>query len=149
VPEEVLVFAVSDSGEPYGLWLGPHDKERFPEPIVEVAASSEPECMGFCANTLSSFLLGETVLGLILEEQRTALLKHLGPYGLTEDLLPEGAALDAYLGKSTGADGESLSLRAMESLGALRRWANPQVGSAHYNPYTARLDRQALEKLLN
>ncbi|MCB1019783.1 MAG: SMI1/KNR4 family protein [Acidobacteria bacterium] len=144
-PDEVLVFGANGSGEPYGLWTGRRNAWRFPEPIIHIGAIFEPGCMGLTAPSLLSFLLRETVLGLVLANQQHALLLHLAAYGLPEDGLPSSTEIDALLAMSPSADAQSAGRR----LAALERWCLGGAMPDHDDPYRARLDGDALEALLN
>jgi hypothetical protein len=148
IPAKALPFGACQGGEPYALWIGVHDRRRFPEPIVEIGMISGTGCMGLAAPSLGSFLLGETVVGLALEERPEALLDHLRPFGLTREILPDPAAIHAFLHEIAKEPGDSMTKRAMDGLHALHRWANPWAESRRSSPYTARLGAPALGRLL-
>jgi len=78
IPEDVVVFGDNGCGEPYGLWIGPHDSTRFPEPIVIVGEIFEPGSMGLYSQDLISFLLEETSEGLRLAGREFAIHENFG-----------------------------------------------------------------------
>ncbi len=143
VPADVLAFGANGSGEPYGLWVEPHDAKRFPEPIVQIGEIFEPGCMGLWSPSLRSFLLEETVMGLILSNRQDAVVEH---FGLAADRLPTPGMVDGLLGKRKLSDVESVE--AARRLREIERWAAPDFDPAYQDPYTARLDIAEMTKLL-
>lgn len=143
VPAEVLAFGANGSGEPYGLWIGPHDAERFPEPIVQIGEIFEPGCMGLWAPSLRALLLEETVCGLVLKNHQSVVAER---FGLALDSLPDEAMVDAMVEYRDPTGPEFVE--GARRFRLIENWAAPDLDPAYQDPYKARLDAAALAKLL-
>lgn len=142
VPNEIIVFASDGSGEPYGLWTGPCDTRRFPEPIVQIGAIFEPDCMGVTSESLVRLLFDDTLWTLLLEGMQGEVVESLG---LPMADLPDDDLVEAMITRQVGPETEA---RGIEQLQRLEDILHPHITSAQSDPYAAKLDDKALERLL-
>jgi hypothetical protein len=77
IPESVVIFGSTGTGDPVGLWTGSHSA-RFPEPIIQVGAIFEPACMAVCGSAVVPFLTVETARCLPLYGHSDLLQATLG-----------------------------------------------------------------------
>ena len=126
IPETVLVFGGNGSGEPYGLWTGPH-AARFPEPVILVGEVFRTACMSVSASAILPFLACETASYLQMQ----------GLGEIAHDILGVPRSI---LDLEPGDD---------EALEAIFVWADPQVLDVLGSPYENPLDAQGLQTLLS
>ena len=142
VPDEVVLFASNGSGEPYGLWTGPCDAERYPEPIVQIGEIFEPGSMGVASESLVRLLFHDALWTLLLEGMRAEVV---GSLGLQSADLPDDNLVEAMITRNLDQEMEA---RRTEQFQRLEDILHPQITSAWSDPYAAKLDAKALERLL-
>jgi hypothetical protein len=124
IPESVLIFGSTGTGEPIGLWTGPHS-HRFPEPVVQVGAIFEPACMAVSASTISALLHFVTAHGLHMRGFASVLSDELG-------------VLQSLVGLDPGDE---------RAWAGLFLWADPAGFEIVDDPYENPLDAGSLERL--
>ena len=100
--------------------------------------------MGLWAPSLRSFLIEETVVGLLFEKRQQLVSEQ---FGLALDSLPDAAMVDALLG-ATDATGREL-VEVNQRFQSIQTWAMPEINPDSRDPYAARLEAKDIAALLS
>jgi|GEM_PF-3225205 len=143
VPDEVLLFGANGSGEPYGLWTGPHDSERFPSPVIQIEEIFEPDCMRIVSATVEDLLIDDVVWTLLFEGAQA---EAAAAFEIPEADLPDRQVIKALL--EGAPEGSELAARAANETRRLERRLHPRLDPDLHDSYAARLDADGVARAL-